>query len=273
MIRVLVMIAVAGFLVSVVSLSSAVAIGGPDFITDGFWHMSNGHFGWSWDDDDGDRGGDRHGRDGGAQGTREIAWSGGDSLDVEVPAEVSYTQAPGAGKLTVTGPQRTIDDLVVEDGHLRFAHGHRHHHWGGDLTVVMTAPAVTRFNIDGSGRLAIEGYKQDRLAIDITGDAEVSAKGEAKSLGLDVSGSGVSDLSGLKVADAAVNMQGSGQATIAPTGSANIDISGSGEVTLLTHPARMESNVSGSGAIHQRDDGDASEAASGPAKGGRRSKT
>lgn len=249
MIRVLVMIAVAGFLVSVVTLSSAVAIGGPDLFTDGVWNMGHGHFGWEWADDEDSRE-SRHA--GGAQGSREIAWTGGDTLDIEVPAEVTYTQAAGAGKLTITGPQRILDDLTVEDGHLRFAHG-RHHHWEGGLVVAMTAPSVSHFGIDGSGRLVIDGYKQEKLALDITGDAEVTVKGEAQSLGLDVSGSGVSDLSGLKLRDADVNLQGSGQATIAPTGAANIDISGSGEVTLLTRPARMETNVSGSGAIHQQD--------------------
>ena len=254
MIRVLVMIAVAGFLVSIVTLTSAIAIGGPDLLTDGFWRMNGSNFGWTWDYDD-----SRHGRDrgDGPEAKRELAWTGGDSLDIEVPAEVTYTQAPGVGRLTITGPQRAVEDLVIEDGHLRYAHGHRHHHEDG-LVVTMTAPAVTHFNVDGSGRLSIEGYKQDKLALDITGNAEVVVKGEARSLGLDVSGSGVSDLSDLKLSEANVNLEGSGQATIAPKDAANIDIAGSGEVTLLTRPARMETNVSGSGAIHQHDSGEPS---------------
>ncbi|MBS0361472.1 MAG: DUF2807 domain-containing protein [Proteobacteria bacterium] len=251
MIRVLVLIAVAGFLVSVVTLSSALAIGGPDLFTDGVWNVSDGHWGWTFDDDD--NGHHTHGRgdSDGAESKRELAWTGGDALAIEVPADVTYTQAPGSGKLTVTGPQRAVEDLVIEDGHLRFAHGHRHH--SEELTIVMTAPGVNRFNIDGSGRLAVENYRQDKLSLDISGDAEVSVKGEAKTLGLDVSGSGVTDLSGLKLTDANVSLEGSGQATIAPTGSANLNISGSGEITLLSHPSRMESNVSGSGSIHQRD--------------------
>ncbi|MBS0332048.1 MAG: hypothetical protein JSS35_04725, partial [Proteobacteria bacterium] len=64
MIRVLVMIAVAGFLVSVVTLSSAVAIGGPDLLTDGFWRMNDGHFGWTFDTDDDGHG---HHRDSGPE--------------------------------------------------------------------------------------------------------------------------------------------------------------------------------------------------------------
>ena len=249
MIRVLVMIAVTGFLVSVVTLSTAVAIGGPDLLTDSVWnrwvHVDGD---WSWDDHEWAN--SRHGRHLGPDGTREMAWTGGDTLDVDVPAEITYTQAPGPGKLTITGPQRELDALSLEGGRLSLSRHGRH--WD-DLTVVMTAPAVTRFDIATSGRLSIEGYKQDKLSIEVAGDADVSAKGEAKSVALSVSGSGNTDLSELRTVDASVDVDGSGAATLAPTGAANISISGSGDVTLLTRPARLESNVSGSGSLHQKD--------------------
>ena len=50
-----------------------------------------------------------------------------------------------------------------------------------------------------------------------------------------------------------MDIDGSGEATLAPTGAANINISGSGDVTLLTRPAKLESTVSGSGSIRQKD--------------------
>jgi hypothetical protein len=249
MIRVLVMIAVTGFLMSVITLSVAVAIGGPELLTN---VARDGHFGWTWNDRDW---GDYGRRDRGPEGTREMAWTGGDTLDVDVPAEITYTQAPGAGKLTITGPQRVLDNLVLEDGHLRFTHGRRRHE---DLIIVMTAPAVSRFNLNGAGRLAILDYKQDKLSIDISGDTEVTAKGEAKGLSLSMSGSGQTDFSDLKLGDADVDIDGSGQATLAPVGVANINISGSGDVTLLSRPSKLETNVSGSGSIHQKDGGAAS---------------
>jgi hypothetical protein len=242
MIRVLVMIAVTGFLVSVVTLSTAVALGGPDILTDNAW---NGWGRWSWHD-----GGDwaDRGRDSGPQATREIAWTGGDTLDVDVPAEITYTQAPGPGKLTVTGPQRALDNLVLDNGHLHYARGRRHR---GELTVVMTAPGVSRFDLAGSAKLEIHDYKQDRLSLDLAGDGAVTATGETRMLALTIAGSGETDLSRLKVTDADVQIDGSGEATLAPTGAANVDIAGSGEVTLLTRPAKLESNVSGSGVLHQ----------------------
>jgi hypothetical protein len=255
MIRVLVMIAVTGFLVSVVTLSTAVAIGGPDLFTDTIWNHWGSHWigsnHWSWNGDDLDAGDWRHGRDRGRQATREIAWTGGDTLDIDVPADVTYTQAPGPGKLTITGPQREIDNLEIDGGHVRFAHHGRH--WG-DLNIVMTAPGVTRFDVSGSGKLDIANYDQDKLSVDLSGDADVSVRGQAKTLALSITGSGSSDLSELKLADASVDVEGSGEAKLAPTGAATIDISGSGDVTLLSRPAKLESNVSGSGSIHQRDE-------------------
>ena len=247
MIRVLVMIAVTGFLVSVVTLSTAVAIGGPELLTDAAWNGWGGkHFRWNPDWDD------RGSSHSGADGKRDLAWTGGDSLTVEIPADVRYTQAPGPAKLTITGPQRELDALELEDGHLRFTHGRRH--WD-DLVVVMSAPNLTRFDMVGSGRLAIDGYRQAKLIVDLSGNGsvKVKVKGETKALELSISGSGESDLSELKVGDAKVDIDGSGEATLAPTGAANINISGSGEVTLIGHPAKLESNVSGSGSIHQRD--------------------
>ena len=123
----------------------------------------------------------------------------------------------------------------------------------GDLTIVMTASSVTHFELSGSGKLAIQGYKHDNLSVDLAGNADVSANGETQTLALSISGSGDSDLTGLKLSDANVDIQGSGEATLAPTGKAAINISGSGDVTLLSRPSKLESNVSGSGAIHQKD--------------------
>nr|MEA2797933.1 hypothetical protein [Phenylobacterium sp.] len=228
MIRVLVMIAVTGFLVSVVTLSTAVAIGGPDLLAHGVWNHWNGD--WGWNDHEGRHG--RWARDSGPETTREVAWTGGDTLDIDVPADVQYTQAPGPGKLTISGPQRLVSDVEVEGGQVRFAHGRHGGHWG-NLVIAITAPAVSRFAVSGSGKLSIAGYKQDKLTLDLSGNSDVEATGEAKALELTVSGSADTDLTGLKLETADVDITGAGEATIAPTASANLNISGSGDVTLL----------------------------------------
>ena len=255
MVRVLVMIAVTGFFVSLVTLSTAIALGGPEVLGHVAWNgFDRGH--WDWDDDwnwrHGDRW-DRHERDGGPETTRQLTWDGGDSLEVEIPADVQYTQAPGAPKVTVSGPERLVSDVEIDGGTIRYM-GHHHNHWGG-LTIVMSAPAVKRFELSGSGKLDIAGYKQDRLSLDISGSADVTAAGETDAVDVSVSGSGEADLSALKAKTADVDIHGSGEARLAPTDAAKVDISGSGEVTLLTHPPRLDTNISGSGSLHQEDRG------------------
>ncbi|RAK61223.1 DUF2807 domain-containing protein [Phenylobacterium hankyongense] len=249
MIRVLIMIAVAGFIVAVASLSTAIAIGGPDAIARGVWSWAPGR-GWNVSHD-GDRWGGRHAwADGGPQTSRAFAWTGGEALQVDVPADVRYTQAPGPAKLTVTGPRAAVDSLSVQDGRIGFGRRHHGHHWGR-VVIVMTAPNVTRFELHASNKLTIDGYRQDVLRIDLSGDADVTASGETKLLELGISGSADADLSGLKTAGADVDITGSGEATLAPTEWAKLNISGSGDVNLLTHPARLETDVSGSGRIRQ----------------------
>lgn len=250
MIRVLVIIAVTGFLVSVVCLSAAVGIAGPEAIARGAWSWSpDGH--WNFGRDDDGWGTHVHGRDregDGATTTREVAWTGGDSLDIDLPANVKYTQTSGPAKLIITGPRDAVADVEVEDGQVRYSHDRDR---DSDLTIVMTAPSVSRFEMNGDGKLAIADYGQDRLTIDLSGDSDVSAEGQAKAIDLSISGSANADLGRLKARAAKVDIKGSGDAIVAPTDAAKIDISGSGDVTLLTDPAKLESSVSGSGGVRR----------------------
>jgi len=256
MIRVLVIIAVTGFFVSVVCLTAAVGFAGPEVLTEGVWPW-NSAVGWMFDREDGGwrwrihdhRWGRRWRRDfDGPRATREIAWSGGDAIDVEIPADVQYTQSPGPAKVVVTGPQDAIAEVVIDDGHIRL----RHDRYDGEgLSIAITAPAVSRFEMEGSGKLSVSGYRQDQLTLDLSGDADVKVAGEAKAVSLSLSGSGNADLADLKARSADVDISGSGDATIAPSDAARIDISGSGDVTLRTDPPKVQSNISGSGEVRR----------------------
>ncbi len=250
MIRVLVMIAVAGFILSVAAIAAAFAIGGPDAVARGGWHVAARHWG------DGEWGpghrGSRRGewaRDLGAQTTRTLAWSGDQRLDIELRADVTYIQAPGPGSVTVTGPQRAVERVVVRGDELRYRHnGHVNY---PKLTIVVRAPAISDFDISGNSHLEIEGYRQNTLRLDVSGSADVVARGETGDIELDISGIGDVDLGGLRAKGAAVDISGAADATIAPTDWAELEISGTGDVRLLTNPARLETDVSGSGRVRQ----------------------
>lgn len=179
--------------------------------------------------------------------SRTLTWTGGDKLEIAVSADVKYTQGPVAS-IVATGPKGTVDNLVVEDGEIKFDRRMRHR---GDLKIVMTAPDVTQFAIMGSPNLTIENYRHDTLDVGVAGSGDVNIKGEAKSLKLSIAGSGDIDASDLKLTDAEVNIAGSGNAKLSPTGTVEVSIAGSGDVDLGSHPANVKSHVMGSGSVTQ----------------------
>ncbi len=120
------------------------------------------------------------------------------------------------------------------------------------MKIVVTAPNINSFDLEGSANLALRDYDQDTLALDISGSGEISAYGKARTLELDISGSGEADLRGLTLADANVAIAGSGDALLTPTGQVDVSISGSGDVDLLAEPAGLNQDISGSGDLDIR---------------------
>jgi hypothetical protein len=244
MTRTLVLIAFSGFILAVACIAGALALGGNVLMH----HHWGRHWNVEWDDGHHHwRGDDDHPAAAGAPASREIAWPGGDKIEFDVPADVQYTQGPGPAKLVVTGPKDALDRLELSQGDLQY----RDDDDFGDtrLTVVMTAPDVRRFSINGDNSLSIAGYDQDDLAVDVSGRGRVIAKGKAQAVNLDISGDGDIDMSGLAAKSARASISGSGRASVAPTDEADVSISGSGEIDLLSHPARLNSDVSGSGRV------------------------
>jgi hypothetical protein len=243
MVRALVVIIVAGFITSVACISAAVAIGGPHAIARGAWM-------WNWNDDDGPHTWRYPAADAGPQSQRNYPWTG-DRLEVNAPAEIDYVQAPGPAKLTIRAPADTLNQVRVDGGRITLANGRPR--WS-KLHITLTAPNVTRFELNGADELTISGYKQDELTLQASGHAEIRAQGEAKTVRLSVSGHGEADLADLKMANADIDISGAGEATAGPTEWARVQISGLGEVDLLTRPKRLETQIAGAGRVRQPDD-------------------
>lgn len=251
MIRVLVLIAITGFFVGVLSIAAAVGVGGPELAArHGHWNVD-----W-WDDDSrpnrrnwehsdkGDRDSDS------PAASRELAWDGASQLVLDVPADVEFTQTPGVGSVTIRGPKDVIDKVTLSGGRLSFDDFTRTR---GRLSIKVAAPAVARFEVNGDDRLDIRNYKQDKLDLSIHGSSEVEVAGEARAVTLDIAGSGEADLGKVEMREATVDISGSGEATLAPKDVAILDISGSGEVNLLSSPPKVQLQVSGSGHVNQSD--------------------
>lgn len=246
MIRVLVMIAIGGFVLSVGCLSAAFAIGGEEAIARG-WRFAHHerHGDWSWDDHPG-RGSSRSGN----SVTRTLQWGGGDTLISEAPADIVYVQAAGPAKLTVSGPQALVDAVTLTGGRLSLTSPEGFA--DRKLRVELSAPGVSRFELAGANRLRVEDYKQPRLSLKMSGASDVDVQGETETLDLAISGAGAADLRDLKVRDAQVDISGAGKARIAPIGRAKLSISGFGQITLDTTPAQLETSITGAGRVRER---------------------
>lgn len=257
MIRTLLIIAGAGLVLATASLAGAFALGGHEVSRNG-WE-------WTLHDPDGDTVSFQR-RDGAERPTvtREMDWTGGQRLTVDLPGRVDYVQGATPG-VVVKGPAELTERVRLVDGRLFLAESdgatHEQVYFGrkangrgfwvesDDLEIVVTAPDVNDFQLQGSAALTLRDYDQDALSVDISGSGEVTAFGRTRTMELDISGSGDADLHDLTVTDANVAIAGSGEATLAPTGRADISISGSGDVDLLTRPAQLNQTVSGSGDV------------------------
>ncbi len=243
MIRTLILIAGVGFLLAFACLGGAAALGGTQLLEHG-WVIRNAHF--TIDSDIDRANGAIDG--GGPQETREIAWTGGHALNVEVPADLRFSQSAGPARLIVTGPKGTVDQLRLSGSDLDFdekpADAQR-------VTIIMTAPDVRHFTLEGDGVTSIAGFDQDKLDLEVNGDHQVTVQGRARAANVDVSGGGKADLGSLAVEEAHVEIDGSGHTTIAPSQKADLEITGDGEIVLASHPATVHSEVSGMGRIVQ----------------------
>jgi hypothetical protein len=258
MIRNLTIVAVASFVLAVGCFAGAFALGGRDIVKHGYSFPADWNIEVSDDNDHVRVGRGAHGDDVETT-TRQIAWSGSDALQIDVPAEVIFTQAAaGAGaSVKVTGPKDLVDQVIMENGRLTVRGDgdgsfvvHRRHD-SDQLSVEIVAPSVRSFTLNGSGDLYLKAYDQPDLVLEINGSGNVDAQGKAKKVELRVSGSGEADLRGLDTGDARIALSGSGEAHVAPHGATEVDVAGSGDVYLTSKPTVLSSNVAGSGEVHQ----------------------
>jgi len=209
------------------------------------------HFSWSDDDDDdsdsssdGDRSTGRDSR--GATETRDFAWNGSDTLQLDIAANLHYVPAP-QWHLTIRGPRRVLDRISTDGGRIGLARPY--HHTNGSVAIELSGPALRDITLNGSGKLTLDQLKQDALTVAIHGSGSVLASGSVDTLKLDIMGSGDAQLEQLAAKSGKIFIAGSGSADIAPIDAADISIAGSGDVRLHTNPKHLSSHVAGSGQV------------------------
>lgn len=247
MVRTLLIVAAAGFVLMLISFGGAAALGGPELLRGGWtwnWGDRDGHAGVGWS---------------GPPTDADFEWTGTDTLTIAVPADVTFTQGDVAS-VRVSGPQEAVERLTFEDGRLAFRDedGHRRqiHILGRSdgLTVTITAPDVSRFVLEGFGDLELNDIDRETLDILVEGAGDIEARGRVGQLNLTVEGAGDADLDELFATNAEIRIEGAGQAEVRATDRANVVIEGVGEVDFAGRPANLTQEVSGIGSVNISND-------------------
>jgi hypothetical protein len=106
-------------------------------------------------------------------------------------------------------------------------------------------------NLSGSVKLSMENLNQPALALSISGSGTLRGQGSVDQLLVTVSGSGNARLADIAMKQLTVKISGSGNVEAAPKDAADISISGSGDVRLMSRPTRLMTHIAGSGRITQ----------------------
>jgi hypothetical protein len=176
--------------------------------------------------------------------SRDYEWAD-DSLELDVPANVVFVPAP-QWHLSIRGPERALDRLIVGNGTIRSNHRHS---WSSELSIQLSGPSLKSVAINGSGKFVLDNLQQDSLHIDIHGSGSVRASGKVDSIRVNIMGSGSAQVEKLAVQTATIFIAGSGDVDVAPVDDADVFIAGSGDVRLHAHPKHVNSKIAGSGRV------------------------
>jgi len=232
MIKALIITCVCGFILAAGSFGVLSVVGIPHP------HFSE----WDWHDDDAHPSGPKE--------TKMLNWAGGPELGLAIPAEVTYRQAPQVS-MVIHAPHDMLQAIRLDGNTLRFDDPDRFRHRGFHqaITVEISAPAVSRFDVSSAVRLHLKDIDLDTLSLGVSGAADVDVTGKAHKL--DFSGSGASNLDAdaLVVEDAAISLSGAGRVSAGPTGTVGVNIAGLGMVSLLHQPKTLSKAIAGLGMV------------------------
>ena len=180
-----------------------------------------------------------------------------DDLVVQIagPAVTAWA-LNGSGELDLADLKQELLRITVHGSGVVTASGEVHEAaldaaGSGRVDLGRLVTQKTSASIHGSATLKLLDIKQDVLHIAVHGSGAITASGTAKEVSLESAGSSRADLGRLVTERASAKIHGSGNVDLAPRQDADVSVSGSSVVKLHGTVARINSHVSGSGAIKQ----------------------
>jgi hypothetical protein len=215
--------------------------------------------------------------DGGPMTGRSYQVGSFSQIEIAGPYQVQV-KTGSAPSVSAHGPQKVIDDLVVEvKGDKLSIHpkSDRNFHWfgsrdHGNVTIEVSAPALRAASlagsgdlkidkvsgadfdgsIGGSGDLAVDSIEVRKLSLAIGGSGRMTLRsGRVQQADYSVGGSGDIDAGGVQAQSADISIAGSGNISGNASGNASISIMGSGDVNL-SGGAKCDISKMGSGDVN-----------------------
>ena len=116
-------------------------------------------------------------------------------------------------------------------------------HTGSTLEIVVTAPAISRFHLNGESRLTIEGYDQKELFVSTEGKAALDAAGRVNDVKIEMKGSGTVNLARLTTDNASASVGGMSTLVVAPSMDANLNVRNYASVVLVSRQKVLETSL------------------------------
>jgi hypothetical protein len=123
---------------------------------------------------------------------------------------------------------------------------------GGQLRIRVTLPQLNALDMNGAGRISVNGLAGGALALVLSGAGELEASGRVETLTARVNGAGSIDLSRLQATDATVAVNGAGSLQVNATGQLDAVLNGVGSITYDGKPTKLNSSINGVGSIRPR---------------------
>src|SRR3954465_1842374 len=200
-------VGISGLVISVACLTTAAAIGGRELVHSNFGGIGEG-------ERCAGEGSDK-------KGSRSMAWNGGDSVAIAVPAKVQYRRGAG-DQVVISGDSAILPHIRISDSTIKL--DCRWQNRGPGIEITLPGRPFRGFRIAGAGSLTLDDIDQPSLKLSIAGAGEIKANGKADELDLDMAGAGNAELGALEASRVRVQMAGANNAEISPKDDLKVSI-------------------------------------------------
>jgi hypothetical protein len=233
------LIAIAGFVAAVLLLIAAWRMGGGGTLGDMAMRLSQARLPLCAEEA------------AGKSMSREIAWTGGETVSVDIPADIENRPGDSDQMLRVTGDAALIPHIVVQEGEIKLdcRPGRLN---AARIRIALPGQNFMRFNLAGLTSLTLRDIDQPELHFNLAGKSSVTASGKADSLSINGAGLAEANLGGLSVRVAHLNLAGKSTVEVAASDALELNSVGASTLTLVGEPKTLKTNILGtSRIIHQ----------------------